>query len=78
MQITGRNKRFLLGAVAFVALAIVLGWLWGAKKTRDLESSARGSIAAATTRLQDSLQLSPDAPDAHAKLEEHVKVLGRT
>ena len=77
MQITGRNKLFLLGAVAFVALAIVLGWLWGAMKTRGLESSARGSIAAATTRLQDALQLSPDAPDAHAKLEEHAKAVGQ-
>lgn len=77
MDTARRKKLVITGAVAALALVIVLGWLWGTKKTRDLESSARGSIAAATTRLQDSLALSPDAPDAHARLAEHVKVLGQ-
>jgi len=75
MQISDRNRFFLLGAVAFVALSILLGWLWGAKKTHDLESSARGSIVATTSRLQESLALAPDAPDALAKLEEHAKAV---
>jgi len=78
MQAARRNKLIVIGAVAFVALSIVLGWLWGAKKTRDLESSARGSIAASTSRLQESLALSPDAPDALAKLEGHAKAVGQT
>lgn len=77
MQTSNRNKQLILGAVALVALAVALGWLWGAKKTRDLESSARGSIAATTTRLQESLALAPDAPDALAKLEGHATAVGQ-
>jgi hypothetical protein len=76
MQAASRNK-LIIGAVAALVLAVALGWLWGAKKTRDLESSARESIGAATSRLQESLALSPEAPDALARLEEHVKALGR-
>lgn len=77
MAAARRNKLILIGAVAILALSIVLGWLWGAKKTRDLESSARGSIAASTARLQESLALSPDAPDALARLEAHAKAVGQ-
>ena len=77
MQAPQRNKRIVLGAVAALALALALGWLWGAKKTLDLESSARGSISATTARLQESLQLAPDAPDALARLEEHTKAVGQ-
>jgi hypothetical protein len=76
MLAVGRNK-LILAAVAAVALAVVLGWLWGAKKTHDLESSARGSIAAATVRLQEALELPPEAPDTPGKLEEHTKVVGQ-
>jgi hypothetical protein len=75
MQNPNRNKLLVIGAVAFVALAVALGWLWGAKKTRDLESSARGSIVATTALLQEALALSPDAPGAHAKIEEHGKAV---
>ena len=77
MQVSNRNKQLILGTVAFVALAVALGWLWGAKKTRDLESSARGSIAQTTTRLQESLVLSPDAPDALGRLEGHANAVGQ-
>ena len=77
MQAPNRNHRLIAGAVAFIALAVALGWLWGAKKTQDLESSARGSIAATTVRLQESLELAPDAPDALARLQEHTKVVGQ-
>jgi len=73
MQNPNRNQLLVIGAVAFVALAVALGWLWGAKKTRDLESSARGSIAQSTSRLQEALALSPDAPDAPVRLEEHAR-----
>lgn len=75
MQNPNRNKLLVIGAVAFVALAVALGWMWGAKKTRDLESSARGSIVATTALLQEALALSPDAPGAHAKIEEHGKAV---
>ncbi len=77
MQAATRNKSLIAGAVAFVALSFVVGWLWGLKKTQDLESSARGSIAATTARLQESLELAPQAPDALARLEEHAKVVGQ-
>ena len=77
MQAARRNKLVVIGAVAVLALAIVLGWLWGAKKTRDLESSARTSIAATTARLQESLALAPDAPDAPLRLEGHAKAVGQ-
>ena len=77
MQAASRNKRIIAGAVAALVLAVLLGWLWGAKKTRDLESSARASIVVATSRLQEAMELSPDAPDALARLEEHAKALGQ-
>jgi hypothetical protein len=77
VQTSNRNKQLILGAVAFIALAVALGWRGGAKKTRDLESSARDSIAASTSRLRQSLALPPDAPDALAKLEEHAKAVGQ-
>lgn len=77
MQAASRNKRIIAGAIAALVLAVVLGWLWGAKKTHDLESSARASIGVATSRLQEALELSPDAPDALAKLEEHTKAVGQ-
>jgi hypothetical protein len=77
MQISNRNKLLVAGAVAFITLSVALGWLWGAKKTRDLESSARGSIAQSTSRLQEALALSPDAPDAPVKLEERARAVGQ-
>ncbi len=77
MQNPNRNKLLVLGAVAFIALAVALGWLWGAKKTRDLESSARGSIVATTALLREALALPPDAPGAHAKIEEHGKTVAQ-
>jgi hypothetical protein len=77
MRPADRSKLIIAGAVAFIALAVALGWLWGAKKTQDLESSARGSIVATTARLQESLALSPDAPDALASLEQHAKAVGQ-
>lgn len=77
MQAPNRNHLLIAGAVAFIALGLALGWLWGAKKTQDLESSARASIAATTARLQESLELAPDAPDALARLQEHTKVVGQ-
>ena len=77
MQSSNRNKLLVAGAVAFIALCVAAGWLWSAKKRSDLESSARGSIAASTSRLQESLALAPDAPDAPARLEEHAKAVGQ-
>ena len=77
MQNPNRNQLLVIGAVAFVALAVALGWLWGAKKTRDLESSARGSIVATTALLREALALSPDATGAHAKIEQHGKTVGQ-
>jgi hypothetical protein len=77
MQAARRNTLLIAGAVAFVALCVFVGWLWGHKRTQDLESSARGSIAAATVRLEEALELPPEAPDALAKLEEHAKVVGQ-
>jgi len=77
MQAPNRNKFIVLGAVAALALVVVLGWLWGAKKTRDLESSARGSIVATTALLREALALAPDAPGAHAKIEEHTKAVAQ-
>jgi len=77
MQAPNRNKFIVLGAVAALALAVVLGWLWGAKKTHDLESSARGSIVATTALLREALALSPDAPGAQAKIEEHGKAVAQ-
>ena len=77
MQGSNKTKRIVAGALAVMVLAVALGWLWGAKKTRDLESSARGSIAATTSLLQESLALSPDAPDALARLEAHAKAVGQ-
>jgi hypothetical protein len=77
MQNPNRNKLLVVGAVAFVALAVALGWLWGAKKTRDLESSARGSIVATTALLREALALAPDAPGAQAKIEEHGKAVAQ-
>ncbi len=75
----GANRNTLLigGAVAFVALLAAGSWLWGHKKTQDLESSARGSIAAATARLEEALALAPDSPGALPKLEEHSKVVAQ-
>ena len=77
MQAPNRNKFIVLGAVAALALAVVLGWLWGAKKTHDLESSARGSIVATTALLREALALAPDAPGAQAKIEEHGKAVAQ-
>lgn len=77
MPAARRNKPILIGAAAVLALAIVLGWLWGAKKTRDLESSARGSIVATTALLREALALAPDAPGAQAQIEEHGKAVGQ-
>lgn len=72
------NKNIIVaGAAAALVLAAGLGWLWGAKKTHDLESSARGSIASATARLEEALALAPDAPDALARLEAQGKALGQ-
>jgi hypothetical protein len=77
MQNPNRNQLLVIGAVAFVALAVALGWLWGAKKTRDLESSARVSIVATTALLREALALAPDAPGAQAKIEEHGKAVAQ-
>jgi len=77
MQGSNKTKRIVAGALAVMVLTVALGWLWGAKKTRDLESSARGSIAATTSLLQESLALSPDAPDALARLEAHARAVDR-
>lgn len=76
MQAASR-KKLIIGAIAALVLAVVLGWLWGVKKTRDLDSSARASIAVATSRLQESLALSPAAPDALARLEAHTESVGQ-
>ena len=76
MQVPGKSRLVLIAAAALV-LVVALGWLWGTKKTRDLESSARTSIAASTARLQESLALSPDAPDALVRLEAHAKAVGQ-
>ena len=76
MQVPGKSRLVLIAAAALV-LVVALGWLWGTKKTRDLESSVRGSIAATTSRLQESLALAPDARDALARLEAHAKAVGQ-
>lgn len=72
------NKNIIIaGAAAALVLAVGLGWLWGAKKTHDLESNSRGGIAAATAGLQAALALAPDAPDALATLEAQGKTIGQ-
>ncbi len=77
MAAMNRNKMLVAGAVAFVALAVVAGWLYGYKKTQDLVSSARGSITSTTARLQEAIALKPEATDAHAKVEEHRKAVAQ-
>ncbi len=77
MAAASRSKLIIAGAAGALVLAVALGWLWGVKKTHDLVSSARGSIAATTARLQESLELAPDAPDALARLERHAREVGQ-
>ena len=77
MQGSNKTKRIVAGALAALVLAVALGWLWGAKKTRDLESSARVSIVATTALLREALALAPDAPGAQAKIEEHGKAVAQ-
>jgi len=75
MAVTNRNRMLIAAAVAFVALAVIAGWLWGYKKTQDLVSSARGSITSATQRLQEATALKPEATDALARVEAHRKAV---
>jgi hypothetical protein len=78
MAVANRKGMLIAAAVAFVALAVIAGWLWGHKRTLDLVSSARGSITSATQRLTDAIALKPEATDALATVEEHRKAVGQS
>lgn len=70
-----RNQLLLAGLAAVIVLAIAGTMFWGAKKTRDLESSAAASIAEATTRLRDAAAMPLDAPQASEALAAHADAL---
>jgi hypothetical protein len=75
MRSSDRSK-LLLGAFAgVIVLAIAGGFYYGAKKKRDLESSAAASAADATARLRDAAALALDAPKAAAQLQAHEAAL---
>jgi len=78
MQPVSRSKAIIVGVIAAVALAIAGSVFFGAKKTRDLEASARSGVAVATSGLQEALALAPDAPGAAARIEEHGKAVTQT
>ncbi|MDH4172874.1 MAG: hypothetical protein OEV97_03940 [Betaproteobacteria bacterium] len=70
------RSRILLGAfVGVIALAIAGTFFYGAKKRRDLESSATASVADATARLRVAAGMPLDAPQAAAQLQAHEAVL---
>jgi len=72
------RSKLLFGAfAALIALAIGASFYYGAKKRRELESSAAASVADATARLRDAAALALDAPQAAAKLQAHEAVLAQ-
>jgi hypothetical protein len=71
-----RRSMLLLGGLAgVIVLAIAGTMLYGAKKTRDLETSAAESVADATARLRESAGLALEAPQTAAALDAHAAVL---
>ena len=70
------RSQLLLGAFAgLIVLAIAGSFYYGAKKKRDLESSAAASVADATARLRDAAALPLDSPQAAALLQAHEAAL---
>jgi len=70
------RSQLLLGAFAgLIVLAIAGSFYYGAKKKRDLESSAAASVADATARLRAAGALALDSPKAAAQLQAHEAAL---
>lgn len=74
-----RSQLLLAGVAGVIVLAIGGTMFYGAKKARDLETSATASVADATARLRDAAAIplggrqAPEALDAHAEaLEGHL------
>ena len=63
-----RRSPLLIGIAVVVVLAIAGYFLFGAKKTRDLESSAGAGIADATQRLRGALSTKPGTAGAAGAL----------
>jgi hypothetical protein len=76
VQAAIRSKLLFAGFAAIIVLAIAAIMFYGAKKRRDLESSAASSVAAATADLREALGLAPDAPGAADKLGQLGADLG--
>jgi hypothetical protein len=70
--------KLLLGAfAAFIVLAIGGSFYYGAKKKRDLESSAASAVADATARLREAGAAPLDAAQAAAQLQVHEAALAQ-
>lgn len=70
--------KLLLGAfAAVIVLAIGGSFYYGAKKKRDLESSAATAVADATARLRDAGATPLEAPQAAAQLQVHEAALAQ-
>jgi hypothetical protein len=75
---TAIRGKLLLGAfTAVIVLAIAGSFLYGAKKKRDLESSATSAVADATVRLRAAGATPLEAPQAAAELQAHEAVLAQ-
>ncbi len=70
------RSKLLLGAfVGVIVLGIAGSFYYGAKKKRDLESSATTAVADATERLRAAGATALDAPQAAAQLQAHEAAL---
>jgi hypothetical protein len=78
MQGARINKLLIGGGIAAaIMLAIVGTMFYGSKKKLDLEARSATSINQATTRLQEGLAVTLDAPAAAGTLEAHTKAVGQ-
>lgn len=70
-----RSMLLLAGVAAVIVLGIAGTMFYGAKKTRDLETSATTSVADATARLRDAAALPLGGAQAPAALDAHAEAL---